>query len=264
MTDFDLRSLIVTPRVRLKAVTLFLHDEEEGWESDAIGAEAVAEFAGRACYQSWGKPNSATATNAGYLRHIVEAEHLSVFEHGQATIYFTGVSRGFTHELVRHRHESYSQLSQRYVNQAALDGERFRYGVVIPPAYRGDLVKQARVLGSAWEDLATYSALVEQDVREGVERGVPEFKMRKKAREAARSVLPNCVETRIVVTGNLRAWRELIAKRATVHADAEMREVTVMVAKLLKAEFSSAFQDMRFSMDVDTQIETVEFVDLSA
>ncbi len=41
--------------------------------------------------------------------------HLSVLEHGTVTMYFTGVSRSFTHELIRHRHFSYSQLSQRYV-----------------------------------------------------------------------------------------------------------------------------------------------------
>src|SRR4029453_15747336 len=61
------------------------------------------------------KPNPATATNAGYLAHILEVGHLSVLEHGTATFYLTGVSRSCTHELVRHRHLSYSQLSQRYV-----------------------------------------------------------------------------------------------------------------------------------------------------
>ena len=56
-----------------------------------------------------------TATNAGYLRHILEVGHLSVLEHGTVSFYLTGVSRSLTHELIRHRHFSYSQLSQRYV-----------------------------------------------------------------------------------------------------------------------------------------------------
>ena len=47
----------------------------------------------------------------------------------------------------------------------------------------------------------------------------------KQAREAARAVLPNMVETRIVVTGNLRAWHEVIERRTAPDADAEMREV---------------------------------------
>ena len=52
------------------------------WSTDAEGGQALAEFAGRACYQSWTKPNPATATNAGYLAHILEVGHLSVLEHG--------------------------------------------------------------------------------------------------------------------------------------------------------------------------------------
>ena len=102
-------------RVQLIAKTDFLPPADVPWETDADGGQALAEFAGRACYQSWKKPNPATATNAGYIRHILEVGHLSVLEHGTVTFYFTGVSRSLTHELIRHRHFSYSQLSQRYV-----------------------------------------------------------------------------------------------------------------------------------------------------
>src|SRR3954464_5644821 len=106
---------VVAPRVLLVAWTHFEPPEDVPWSTDAEGGEALAEFAGRACYQSWKKPNPATATNAGYLRHILEVGHLSVLEHGSVTFYITGISRSLTHELIRHRHFSYSQLSQRYV-----------------------------------------------------------------------------------------------------------------------------------------------------
>src|SRR5687768_1215479 len=102
-------------RVQLVAKTEFSAPPDVPWSTDADGGQALAEFAGRACYQSWSKPNPATATNASYLRHIIDVGHLSVLEHGVATFYVTGVSRSLTHELVRHRHFSYSQLSQRYV-----------------------------------------------------------------------------------------------------------------------------------------------------
>jgi thymidylate synthase (FAD) len=102
-------------QVRLIAWTHFEPPAAVPWETDAEGGQALAEFAGRACYESWDKPNPATATNRTYLAHILEVGHLSVLEHGSATFYLTGVSRSFTHELVRHRHLSYSQLSQRYV-----------------------------------------------------------------------------------------------------------------------------------------------------
>ena len=106
---------LVAPQVAVIAWTHFEPPAEIPWDTDADGGEALAEFAGRACYQSWKKPNPSTATNAGYLRHILEVGHLSVLEHGSVTFYLTGVSRSLTHELIRHRHFCYSQLSQRYV-----------------------------------------------------------------------------------------------------------------------------------------------------
>ena len=73
----------VTPQVTLIAWTQFQRAGRRARGStDADGGQALAEFAGPACYQSWSKPNPATATNAGYLRHILEVGHLSVLEHG--------------------------------------------------------------------------------------------------------------------------------------------------------------------------------------
>src|SRR5262245_62265627 len=106
---------IVPPKVQVIAFTQFTPPGDVPWSTDAEGGEALAEFAGRACYQSWHKPNPSTATNAGYLRHILEVGHLSVLEHGSVTFYISGISRSLTHELIRHRHFSYSQLSHRYV-----------------------------------------------------------------------------------------------------------------------------------------------------
>jgi len=117
---------IVQLKVQAIAWTHFQAPADVPWETDADGGEALAEFAGRACYQSWKKPNPSTATNAGYLKHILEVGHLSVLEHGSVTFYLTGISRSLTHELIRHRHFSYSQLSQRYVPErdAALCANR--------------------------------------------------------------------------------------------------------------------------------------------
>jgi hypothetical protein len=64
---------------------------EDEWETG--NGEDLAEFAGRACYESWDRPNPRTATNAGYLAHILEVGHGSVLEHAVLTFYITGVSR---------------------------------------------------------------------------------------------------------------------------------------------------------------------------
>src|SRR5690242_2070720 len=97
------------------AKTEFLAPPEVDWSTDADGGQALVEFAGRACYQSWSKPNPKTATNAAYLQHIIDVGHFSVLEHASVSFYITGISRSCTHELIRHRHFSYSQLSQRFV-----------------------------------------------------------------------------------------------------------------------------------------------------
>ena len=118
-------------RVQLIAKTEFLAPPDVPWSTDAQGGPALVEFAGRACYQSWSKPNPRTATNAGYVRHIIDVGHFSVLEHASVSFYITGISRSCTHELIRHRHFSYSQLSQRFVPEH--DSQ-----VVVPPGMEDD------------------------------------------------------------------------------------------------------------------------------
>src|SRR3954469_17505800 len=103
----------VPPLDRLKvqavAQTQFPPPLDAPWETDAEGGQALAEFAGRACYQSWDKANPAHAPNEGSRRPILEVGHLSVLEHATVTLYVCVVSRSVTHELIRHRHFSCSQ-----------------------------------------------------------------------------------------------------------------------------------------------------------
>ena len=84
------RAQIVPLKVQVIAQTQFAAPEDVPWDTDVDGGQALAEFAGRACYQSWSKPNPATASNAGYLRHILEVGHLSVLEHGTVSMYLSG------------------------------------------------------------------------------------------------------------------------------------------------------------------------------
>jgi len=234
---------IVAPQVRLIAWTQFQAPEEIPWSTDADGGQALAEFAGRACYQSWSKPNPATATNAGYLAHILEVGHLSVLEHGTVTFYFTGVSRSFTHELIRHRHFSYSQLSQRYVPERDA-------AMVEPEAIAEDPELHAKFVAATEASVRAYTELLE-----GLEKrfaDVPNATLRRKqARQAARAVLPNATETRIVVTGNYRAWRHFIAMRATEHADVEIRELAVECLRQLQKVAPNVFADFTISTLAD-------------
>mgnify|MGYP003296266123 CR=1 FL=1 len=226
-------------RVQVIAYTHFDPPADVPWETDADGGQALAEFAGRACYQSWSKPNPSTATNAGYLRHILDVGHLSVLEHGSVSFYLTGVSRSLTHELIRHRHFSYSQLSQRYVPER--DAAMVEPGVIAE-----DPELHALFLEAGEQALASYTKLLE-----GLEKKFADVdnvtSRRKQARQAARAVLPNATETRIVVTGNYRAMRHFVAMRASEHADVEIRELAIAMLRELKRVAPNAFADFEIS-----------------
>lgn len=221
--------------VQLLAYTHFDPPADIDWEADATGAEALVEFAGRACYESFDKPNPRTATNEGYIRHIMEVGHNALLEHPTATIYIRGLSRAASHELVRHRHFSFSQLSQRFVHQNEAE-------VVIPP-----LIAQDEELHRIFMDAVDESRFIYNDLLDALEEKLadePNALLRKKqARQAARAILPNATETRIVVTGNFRAWRHFIAARATEHADVELRQLAVECLKLLQAKAPVVFGD---------------------
>src|SRR5436190_19596944 len=98
----------------------FLTDHGVSWQTDTeVAGEHLVEVAGRVCYMSFARPRP--GGNEAYLKHILEVGHGSVLEHAVWSFLFVGVSRSLTHELIRHRHQSYSQLSQRYVDESVAE-----------------------------------------------------------------------------------------------------------------------------------------------
>ncbi|OBH14384.1 FAD-dependent thymidylate synthase [Mycobacterium sp. E3247] len=237
-------------RVQLIAKTEFLAPPDVPWTTDADGGPALVEFAGRACYQSWSKPNPRTATNAGYIKHIIDVGHFSVLEHASVSFYITGISRSLTHELIRHRHFSYSQLSQRYVPEG--DSR-----VVVPPGMEDDPQLRQILTEAADASRAAYTELLGR-LEAKLAAGQPNAVLRRKqARQAARAVLPNATETRIVVTGNYRAWRHFIAMRASEHADVEIRRLAIECLRQLVDAAPAVFADFEISALADgTEVAT--------
>lgn len=227
------------PWVRAIAWTQFASPDSVPWDTDAAGGEALVEFAGRACYESWSKPNPATATNAGYLRHLIEVGHLAPLEHAAATLYITGLSQAAAHEMIRHRHLSFSQLSPRQVP----DGDP----VVVEPG----LIAADPQLHRRFRAAAEAASQAYTDLLAGLEQRLADSPdatlLRKQARQAARAVLPVAGETRVVVTGNYRAWRHFIAVRASEHADAEVRAAAVGVLRELARVAPNAFADFEIT-----------------
>ncbi len=231
------------PGIRLVARTEFLPPADVPFVSDASGGQALAEFAGRACYQSWNRPNPSTATNEGYLRHILQVGHLSVLEHSTATFYLTGISRAVTHEIIRHRHFSYSELSSRFVPAGGPV-------LVEPGAVAADpgLHEQFSVAMAA---AATAHGQLLAALESAAERAPDGALARKQARQLAAGILPGASETAIVVSGNYRAWRHFVGMRATEAADVEIRTLAVGILRQLQQLAPNVFADFRISQLAD-------------
>jgi thymidylate synthase (FAD) len=224
------------PRVTVVARPQFVEPDHlpVQWIGDGTPGEHLAEFAGRLCYMS--QKNPANRTTREYLENILKQGHGSVLEHANYSLLVEGVSRSLTHELVRHRAGfAYSQLSQRYVDES-------RAAFVMPPAIIGDEVLEGSWLAQMESAQATYVALVEELMKRyaWVEDRVHRRKM---AREAARGVLPNSTETKIVVTANIRAFRSMLELRAGEGAEQEIRRLALAVLRVMQVEAPAFFAD---------------------
>ena len=217
----------------------FLRDNGLDWETDTeVGAQLLCEMAGRVCYMSFGRGRK---TNQEYLGNIIEVQHGSVLEHAAWSFLITGVSRSFTHELVRHRAGfAYSQLSQRYVDESDCD-------FVEPACIAADPELHTIWEESVQQSHTAYCRLVEALARTFKDESDPTLR-RKLARQAARSVLPNATETKIFVTGNARAWRHFIELRANEHAEVEIRGVAVRILEILTREAPHLFGDYQLEV----------------
>jgi thymidylate synthase (FAD) len=247
------------PKVTLLARQEYVGAEHIDWHSDTdIPSQTVAEFAGRLCYLSFGpdagfegghKLIPGRTTNSEYLANILRTRHGSVLEHAHWTLLLEGVSRALTHELVRHRHFSYSQLSQRYVDESEV-------AFVLPPeiAPEGEAFEIfRRSCERANDDYKTLLAKIEEQVKDEPSATL----RRKRARQTARSLLPNATETKIVVSGNARAWRHFIELRASEGADTEIRVLAIKCYNLLKEEAPHLFGDYRMKT-LDNGVEVLD------
>ena len=250
--------LVSRPSVDWAQIAAFLDDEElppiaESIKAGMSDAEAVIEVSARLCYMSFGRGRSDITD---FINNLLRFKDGSVFEHVNYGFVFTGVSRSLSHELVRHRAGfAYSQRSQRYVDET--EG-----AFVIPPALTGDDAETGHVreIMELMLDRASESyELLVKELTDVVPRLKDERRTehRKRVRQAARAVLPNATETKIFVTGNVRAWRHFIEMRATPYADIEIRRVAVEVLRQLQQEAPLMFGDFEISeMEDDSEVAT--------
>jgi len=194
------------------------------------------ERAGRTCYQSE-KKEITTESAANFVRMILKRGHESVIEHSNMTVQFNNVSRGFTHEQVRHRLTAISQESTRYVDYAkegkGPDLENFQLKCVVPP-HRDENEKIALEDGrimSISEMFAEYESFYRALRKAG---WLP---------QDARQVLPIGTKSQIVISANFREWRHIFTMRTQETAHWEIRKVMGDLLEKVKTIIPEIFDD---------------------
>jgi thymidylate synthase (FAD) len=234
-----------------EAIDRFLDDEGLSWETDTeVGGEQLVEAGGRICYMSFGKGRK---TNREYIGNLVGMKHGSVLEHATWDFIITGVSRSFSHELVRHRAGwGYSQLSQRYVDESTAN-------FVEPEIIARDERMHALWLNAVRTAHQAYLDLVE-GLMEPMTNVENKTERRKRVREAARSVLPNATETMIFCSANARALRHFIELRGAEGAEAEIRRVALKLLRLMQQEAPTLFGDYEIArLEDGTEVARTAF-----
>jgi thymidylate synthase (FAD) len=182
--------------------------------------------------------NQSPKTNAEYIRNLIANGHESVLEHANWTFVLSGISRAFTHQLVRHRVGfAFSQLSQQYHNESE---SRF----VIPHGIEDRPKAEAAWQCGMQQAKASYEEIL-AELSHDAEVTKPTMAETKRALlSAARSVLPNATETAIVVTANARAIRHFLRIRGGIVGDLEMRSVASILLEKIRPEGPALFADL--------------------
>lgn len=185
---------------------------------------------GRVCYKSEGNISEDSAER--FISNILKRGHESVIEHEAVTVRMI-CDRGITHEIVRHRIASYSQESTRYCNYA---GDKFGNEITVI-----DLAGGFAYNLEDENDRKKYDAWTR--AMENAEKSYFEMLELGATPQEARSVLPNSLKTEIVMTMNLRAWRNFFRLRCDHHAHPQMREVAGIALQVFKEKLPVFFSD---------------------
>ena len=195
----------------------------------------IIERAGRTCYKS--EERIAPESAARFVKMLIDNEHEAMIEHASASYRFI-CDRGVTHEIVRHRLFSFAQESTRYCNY------KDEVAFIIPPwvsrINEGSFTKKDltdKDLSSSFDEpsrIWLQNMLNQEQVyNKLIELGWQP--------QQARSVLPASLKTEIVITGNLRQWRQFFKLRCDKSAHPQAREVAYLALKDIKARIPVVF-----------------------
>lgn len=235
--------IITSPSVHLLSEPVFHPHPLYQLPVHDIAAENIIATAGKICYDSFG-PDGRNVPE--HIESLVDSGHESVVEHAHFGVFIAGISRGCSHEIVRHRMFNYSQRSTRYT----AEGDA---AIVLDPFYASIYHAGAGASDSARSLLASFinncdAAFTGYEHQlELLERHTPPGMGKRDARKwkrgKARQLLPHALETRMVMTGNLRAWRHFLLMRSSRHAEAEIRRLARTIGELIIPRAPWVFSD---------------------
>jgi len=235
--------LIAEPQIIEENLQAYLNSVgASDWTTDAPSdAEKLPEIMGRLCYRSWRPGMNANVTkvregNDTYLANILRVGHGSVLEHSQFSFIFSGVSRVFTHELVRHRVGiGISQESLRFVRLADLD-------FWFPDWARKDEKLMAKLVPLV-QSMEGIQAWLGKHFQLD-DKGVP-FAEKKHKTSFMRRFAPIGLATAIGWSANIRTLRHVIEMRTSRHSEEEIRLVFAQVAKIMHGRYPNLFGDYK-------------------
>lgn len=185
------------------------------------------ERASRICYKS--ENNITNDSCIQFCKNIISRGHEAVIEHSQLSVKFT-IDRAIANELVRHRLASYCQESTRYVNYS-----KNKFGneikVIVPEDLENDVVNYSIWYESCMHAENAYMALLSNNVKP----------------ELARNVLPLSTATEIIMTANIREWRNVFRLRASSFAHPQMRSIMRLLLKELQNKIPVLFDDITYN-----------------
>jgi len=202
----------------------------------------LIELVGRTAYQSRDKITDDSA--AKFVKMLRDRGHESVLEHSAMTVEFNNVSRGFTHELVRHRLMAITQESTRYVDESD-------FKVVIPPdkdpnekLVELEITDKIGIVPQIYQFKISFQEWM--DLNEQMYRGLRKAGW---VPEDARQVLPTAIKSQIVITANFREWRHIFKLRCDKRVHWEIRQIMVNLLKDVQKIIPVIFDDFEISAD---------------
>ena len=193
------------------------------------------ERAGHTCYQADRKVTIETAQK--FCKMLISRGHYSVIEHSNMIVKFSNVSRGFTHEQVRHRLTSISQESTRYVDYAKKgkgpDLSKFQIKCVVPP-HRNENEKVELEDGRKMSITEMFTE---------IEKFYRALRKANWFPEDARQILPIGIKSEIVISANFREWRHIFKMRTSQYAHWEIRRVMCNLLEKVQSIIPVIFDD---------------------